>query len=233
MDWIRKLKNICKYPRRDDKAKSFWISTKKMNELFFTGNPITTNSRKDYLDTVKIDVIGWSETVDIKTMLKEKYQKLKYGDVVIIEPLIHCFNYGIFIYDKFRLLPLKQMKDCVNIPEEFQCIINFPIEYWDDLYFISEQIPFDVSQNLPKLSLQDIRLISVSCDSGYICFTIQDNEYDDIHFCVWPKLVTNKTLDREYKTFFESFKKKKYLTRYDENFIHLPPYLSNKKVLIC
>ena len=170
MDLIDKYRQLGLQPRKLNRAKIFFIEESKFpsigdyNEYSWDEELI-----KDGADREIVEIIGESN--------------LRRGDVVVFEELvgnkqirdentiIHG-DYGKLIYDGEKLIPWTKLDDEDDydeedehdddrdvryfIPEEFQVILEFPIQYWE--YAFDEEGHVPLRLNLFDMITEEIKI---------------------------------------------------------------------------
>lgn len=200
-----------------------------MSETFYSFSPAD-------LAEAPIRVLDFSDTRDIKSIIKARCEKIRIGDCIIVEPLISRETYGIFVYDNsHRFHPLATGDSGVAMPSSVQCIADFPLDYWDDFMFATKSIPFNVRLHLPKVELGDVKTIKLNAQTSYLMISVSASETSERYFVFWATPVTSRFNLEECRKFFNTFRERRYFSRYcpeRHKDIHLPIGFDEEHVLV-
>ena len=166
MDLIDKYRQLGLQPRKSNKAKIFFIEESKFpsigdyDEYSWDIELIKDNADREIVEIVgenniqRGDVVVFEELVGSKQIIDEN--RIIYGD------------YGKLIYDGEKLIPWTKL--CENddkdeednkdvryfIPQEFQVILEFPIQYWE--YAFDEEAHVPLRLNLFDMITEEIKI---------------------------------------------------------------------------
>lgn len=111
--------------------------------------------------------------------LKQTVPNLNRGDLVLLEPELGYRNNGKYFYDGETLMPPEMTADDAgHIPNEFQVITEFPINYWEGQMDHNSLVPFDVEANFTSIGEEEIVWLPLDQDFEvpYFFFTNEDDE---------------------------------------------------------
>lgn len=140
---------ICILTRRPNKAKGHLITTDELQRIVAVPNNCTNVTEYRIMTP---------EVVERLNKYLATRPDFRRGDVILLEPFFQHSN----VHYIFNGTTIQTFDDVLEFPKELQIITEFPIRYWIDFYKGSWQVPFDVSKNLPNLSVSDVRSIQLS-----------------------------------------------------------------------
>jgi hypothetical protein len=152
---IRRFRQIATSPRREDKAQVYMIPPGALPE------------REGY-DPFEYDV--WEDIIaelelNILWYCRYKGPPIRRGDIIMIEARLNQEgaqggqDVGKLAFDGQHVIRWESMGDDMRfLPETFQVIGEFPLQYWSDVFDDSDEmyVPFDFEERLPNIPLTNI-----------------------------------------------------------------------------
>lgn len=174
-DWIDKANA----PRVSNRAKAHMVTMEELSQFYPELQGADFNAWRHRFGTgpggegTEVETLPNGDIAYNRNLLNNsltilrRYADLRKGDVIFLEFDIGYRNDGKVMFNGQELVDLAWDPDEYgNVPEEFQ-IGEFPPLYWSEVIVHNNYIPFNVSRNLPKLTLANVRYFPRTDGRGF------------------------------------------------------------------